>query len=155
RRHPGPGRLEPLPLHLHRAGGRGVKRATVEVGWKSIPGQRHRAEGRENEDAVVVTTDHPLLDAVLLVADGMGGHALPHLAAQTAADRAREYLGSVPDAEEVASVSDLLRAAVDAANRAARELALQSGNGKAPGTTLTAAAVANGALYVAHVGDGS
>ena len=45
-------------------------RATVEVGWKSIPGLRHRAEGRENEDAVLVATDHPALDAVLLVAMG-------------------------------------------------------------------------------------
>ena len=34
-------------------------RATVRVGWKSIAGQRHRAEGRENEDALIVSIADP------------------------------------------------------------------------------------------------
>src|SRR5687767_11535592 len=118
-----------------------MKRATVAVGWKSIAGQRHRAEGRENEDAVVVATEHPLLDVVLLVADGMGGHALPQLAAQTAAAAARDYLETGIQAEEGEPITDRLREAMRAANRAVRELALQSPNGKAPGTTLTAAVI--------------
>src|SRR5438128_1706119 len=132
-------------------------RATVEVGWKSIPGGRHRAEGRENEDAVLVATDHPALDAVLLVADGMGGHPLPQVAAQTAAACAREYLGR--GAAHRASIPDLLRGAVAFAERGVRELAGREtppgpppppsaqvtgrgSSGCAPGTTLTIAVIA-------------
>src|SRR5947199_319732 len=128
-------------------------RATVEVGWKSMSGGRHRTEGRENEDAVLVATDHPALDAVLLVADGMGGHPEPQLAAQTAAACAREYLSR--GATHRASLPDLLRGAVAFAERGVRELASRATNGKAPGTTLTVAVIAEGALHIAHLGDGS
>src|SRR5262245_26731442 len=95
-----------------------MTRATLRLGWKSIPGQRHRAEARDNEDAVLVATDHPLLDAVLLVADGMGGHALPQLAAQTAARSVQEFLGEPHRLTASSSLGAALRAAVEHANLA-------------------------------------
>ena len=64
-------------------------RTAVELGWKSIPGHRHRVEGRENEDAVLTSLEHPYFDALMVVADGMGGHPEPRRAAQTAVAAAR------------------------------------------------------------------
>lgn len=130
-------------------------RATVRVGWKSIAGQRHRAEGRENEDALVVSTEHPLLDAVLVVADGMGGHPLPRAAATAAAQAAEDYLNDRARLNEDGRVGRWLEEAVDEARRHVLALGEDAGDGKPPGTTLTVAAVAGGALHVAHVGDGS
>lgn len=127
-------------------------RASIQVGWKSIPGQRHRAEGRENEDAVVVATGEAALDALLLVADGMGGHSQPQLAAQTAAGEARAFLAAAERGER--PLGEQLRLAVARADAAVTALGGQ-GNGKPPGTTLTIAAVCDGQLHLAHVGDGS
>ena len=43
-------------------------RTDVRLGWKSIPGHRHLVEGRENEDAVLTTEEHPYFDALMLLA---------------------------------------------------------------------------------------
>jgi serine/threonine protein phosphatase PrpC len=138
-------------------------RTDVKMGWKSIPGHRHLIEGRENEDAVLTLQEHPYFDALMIVADGMGGHPEPRLAAQTAAAAAREFLSQPERLVELANrrveVASVLRAGVEYANGRVRRLAsrVPSGRGsdKPPGCTLTVAAVADGRLAVAHVGDGS
>ncbi|MBI3910380.1 MAG: protein phosphatase 2C domain-containing protein [Armatimonadetes bacterium] len=132
-----------------------MKRAALLVGAKSIPGHRHHVEGRANEDVIFTRTDHPLLDGLFIVADGMGGHPRPQEAAQTAAQAAREFLCLPDRLSAYADLPELLRAAVRHANRHVRGLAGTEENGKRPGTTLTVAAVAHGILHVAHVGDGS
>ncbi len=132
-----------------------MTRATLAVGWKSIPGARHRDEGRPNEDAVVVATDHPVIDALLLVADGLGGHPLPDTAARTAAAAARSALEKIGRPEHPDTTRRTVRDAVLSAHRHVQALAPAADNGKPPGTTLTAAVVAAGVLHVAHVGDGS
>jgi serine/threonine protein phosphatase PrpC len=95
----------------------------------------------------------------MIVADGMGGHAEPRLAAQTAANAARDFLFH-PDRlgellERRTEPLDLLRRAVEHANAHVRRLADASPGVKAPGSTLTVAVVANGRFAAAHVGDGS
>jgi serine/threonine protein phosphatase PrpC len=134
-------------------------RTEVRLGWKSIPGHRHRVEGRENQDLVLTSREHPYFDALMIVADGMGGHAEPRLAAQTAANAARDFLfhpdrlGELLDRRT--EPLDLLRRAVEHANAHVRRLADASPGVKAPGSTLTVAVVANGRFAAAHVGDGS
>jgi len=137
-----------------------MRRAELRLGWKSIPGYRHQVEGRENEDAVLVEQEHPFFDAVMLVADGMGGHPEPKLASETAAGAAREFLLDPARWQPLLS-SDargparLLREAVQHANAAVVDLARQVGEGNPPGTTLSAAVIAGGRLFLAHAGDGS
>jgi len=129
-------------------------RAEVELAWKTKAGHRHQLEGLDNEDAVFVTRDHPLFDALLIVADGMGGHPRPREASETAVQAAQEFLS---DPARLESAGDVARALFDAL-WAAHEAVCRLRNGssrRAPGTTLSVAAVVEGMLYVAHVGDGS
>lgn len=127
-----------------------MRRAEVRLGWKTQPGHRHRVEGRANEDAVYVTADHPAFDALLLVADGMGGHPRPGEASAAAVQAALDTLAGAGAEDPPAAAS----AALQAAARAVQ--ALRAGDGRRePGTTLTVALIAAGVLHVGHVGDGS
>lgn len=133
-------------------------RAEVQLAWKTQAGHRHQMEGRENEDAVFVTYDHPLFDAVVMVADGMGGHPRPREASEAAVRAARALLFDSNALQPALSgsgggIAQALAAATHAAHRAVR--GLRTGAGKAPGTTLSVAVLADGALHLAHVGDGS
>src|SRR5207248_6559016 len=95
-------------------------RTDVRLGWKSIPGYRHQVEGRENEDAVLTAQEHPYFDALMFLADGMGGHPEPRLAAHTAIGAARDYLFQPGRLDELtagrADVAAVLRRAVEHAN---------------------------------------
>ena len=89
--------------------------------------------------------------ALLVVADGMGGHALGELASQTAVKAFAESLfaslAKQPNEKEKA-----LRDAIDHANNAVYRLAREEGKGR-PGTTLTALILGDDSFYIAHVGD--
>ena len=130
-------------------------RCRLSVGWKSVAGQHHRASGRENEDAVLVTTETRPFDAVLVVADGMGGHPEPRLAAQQAAQAAYDFLTQPRRWPPQAAPPQLLEAAVAHGQNAVATLGDRARHGKAPGTTLSIAVVVGGELFVGHVGDGS
>jgi protein phosphatase len=129
-------------------------RTEIQLAWKTQAGHRHQVEGLENEDAVFVTQQHPLFDAVLMVADGMGGHPRPREASEVAVRTARELLFDPERLQKSGDVRRSLAGAVAAAHRAVAALR-KPGGGKAPGTTLSVAVVMDGALHVAHVGDGS
>jgi len=89
--------------------------------------------------------------ALLVVADGMGGHALGELASQTAVKAFAESLfaslAKQPNEKEKA-----LKDAIDHANNAVYRLAREEGKGR-PGTTLTALILGDDSFYIAHVGD--
>jgi PPM family protein phosphatase len=109
---------------------------------------------QHNEDAVYVmdwtTRPGPLtLQALLVVADGMGGHQRGGWASQTAIEAVK---GVINAAEPDANVEDTLRAAVAAANHAVYSGAGEV-TGARPGTTLTIAAVQGMRCIVAQVGD--
>lgn len=128
-----------------------MPRLVLALAGKTQAGHRHRVEGLENQDAFFITSRHPLFDAVLMVADGMGGHPRPREAAETAVRTAQQRLAA-PDAP--LEPAALLRSATRAAHEAVRALA-DPGAPKPPGTTLSLAVVLDGCLHVAHVGDGS
>jgi protein phosphatase len=141
-----------------------MPRADVDLAWKTQAGHRHQVEGRENEDAVFVTHQHALFDAVLMVADGMGGHPRPREASELAVRMARELLFDRKQLERAGGIRQALETAVGVAHRGVCALrttasgthgSYATGSGKAPGTTLSIAVVAEGMLHVAHVGDGS
>lgn len=129
-------------------------RADVQLAWKTQAGHRHQVEGLGNEDSAFVTDDHPLFDAVLMVADGMGGHPRPQEASQTAVRAAREFLWDPARLRTSGDPGRAALAAVLTAHEAVR--ALHTGaTRKPPGTTLSVAVLAGGQAYIAHVGDGS
>ncbi|HTE17503.1 MAG TPA: protein phosphatase 2C domain-containing protein [Armatimonadota bacterium] len=129
-------------------------RADVQLASKTQAGHRHQVEGLANEDAVFVTHQHPVFDAVLMVADGMGGHPRPREASEIAVRTAREFLFDRGQLEKSGDIQRALAGALAAANRAVRSLNAGGGS-RPPGTTLSIAVVAEGVLHVAHVGDGS
>src|SRR3954470_8863252 len=105
-------------------------RTDVRLGWKSIPGHRHLVEGRENEHAVLTSEEHPYFDALMLLADGLGGHPEPRLAAQTAIGAARDFLFRPERLGELtgrrAEPAAVLRRAVEHANAHVRRLAARA-----------------------------
>lgn len=96
------------------------------------------------------------LDAALLlvVCDGMGGAAAGEVASRMAADRlatelgAADFSSSSPD-----QIASLMDHAVQQANADIHAAAVANPNQKGMGTTLTAAVVTPGRLYVSQVGD--
>lgn len=127
--------------------------AEVRLAWKTQAGHRHQVEGLDNEDAVFVTQQHPLFDAILMVADGMGGHPRPREASELAVRAARELLFDPQRLAAAPGIDQALSGAIQAAHAAVRSL--WKGSGKPPGTTLSIAVLAEGVLHVGHVGDGS
>src|SRR5205085_434312 len=86
---------------------------------------------------------------LLIVADGMGGHAAGEVAAGLAVDNiASSYLAS---GDDDAGVS--LRRAFYLANEAVREQAAQDANVAGMGATCVAVALRDQRLYTAHAGD--
>ena len=106
-----------------------------------------------NEDTVTYVlprADDPALryGALLLVADGMGGHAAGEVASQMAAEaiRQRYYESDGP-------VPDVLRRCFAFANEAIHGRGQSDPDCTGMGTTCTAIVVQQGHAYLAHVGD--
>lgn len=116
---------------------------------------------QRNEDSALVTTSLAVGDSVmppfgvLIVADGMGGHSDGEMASQLASRIvAREVMSQVyapslgiDSSEPGKPIQDILQESVRQANWQVNTRNPESG------TTLTAALVVSGRLYVAHVGD--
>jgi serine/threonine protein phosphatase PrpC len=106
-----------------------------------------------NEDAVAYVipgSDHPnaARGSLLIVADGMGGHAAGEIASGLAVEVVRRsyYVGTEP-------VSQSLMIAFEAAHRAILEHGRKFPECSGMGTTCTALVVRDGQLWLAHVGD--
>ncbi|MBW3603362.1 MAG: Stp1/IreP family PP2C-type Ser/Thr phosphatase [Actinobacteria bacterium] len=90
-------------------------------------------------------------DAVFAVADGMGGHQAGEIASDAALEPLRDI--DLLDVTGPADIGDLLATAVREANTLVVERAAQDPQLEGMGTTLTAVAIREGQLHVAHVGD--
>jgi protein phosphatase len=86
--------------------------------------------------------------SLLLVADGMGGHAAGEVASALAAEVVRRVFYELEGSEP-----ELLGAAFAAANQAIFEHSQHDPNCAGMGTTCTALAVREGRAWLAHVGD--
>ncbi len=118
----------------------------LRVAWATDPG----LEREENEDAVVVWRNKAGLDTLLVVCDGMGGHA----AGQTASSIASKTLTRVlaEDGDEGPNV-DRLKRACKQANTAVYAASEENPEWKGMGSTLVVVAIQGGELGLLNVGD--
>ena len=102
-----------------------------------------------NEDnlAVLLGEDAPLGDAILAVADGMGGHSAGEIASQISLDSLIDTLSSKASPTEKS-----LREAVEVANKRVYSASFL-GNLQGMGTTLVAGLLAGGVLFISNIGD--
>ena len=118
----------------------------LRVAWATDPG----LEREENEDAVVVWRNKAGLDTLLVVCDGMGGHA----AGQTASSIASKTITRVlaEDGDEGPDV-DRLKRACKQANTAVFEASEENPEWKGMGSTVVVAAIRGGEVGLLNVGD--
>jgi PPM family protein phosphatase len=118
----------------------------LRVAWATDPG----LEREENEDAVVVWRNKAGLDTLLVVCDGMGGHA----AGQTASSITSKTLTRVlaEDGDEGPNV-DRLKRACKQANAAVFAAAEENPEWKGMGSTLVVVAIQGTELGLLNVGD--
>jgi PPM family protein phosphatase len=118
----------------------------LRVAWATDPG----LEREENEDAVVVWRNKAGLDTLLVVCDGMGGHA----AGQTASSIASKTITRVlaEDGDEGPDVERLKRACKKA-NTAVFEASEENPEWKGMGSTVVVVAIRGNELGLLNVGD--
>jgi len=118
----------------------------LRVAWATDPG----LEREENEDSVVVWRNKAGLDTLLVVCDGMGGHA----AGQTASSIASKTITRVlaEDGDEGPDVDRLARACKQA-NTAVFQAAEENPEWKGMGSTVVVVAIRGTELGVLNVGD--
>ena len=108
---------------------------------------------RENNEDVLYASVDPVgnLPNLFLVADGMGGHKAGEVASRSAMEFFLKYINETPcnDGE----LLDYMTGAVKYANNAVFELSLSDMAYFGMGTTLSACVVADGKVYIAHIGD--
>jgi protein phosphatase len=117
---------------------------------KTASGTDPGLEREENEDSVVVLRNKAGLDTLLVVCDGMGGHA----AGQTASSIASKTFAAVlaEDGDEGPDVNRLRRACKQA-NTAVYEAARKNPEWAGMGSTLVVVGIRGGELALVNVGD--
>jgi protein phosphatase len=118
----------------------------LRIAWATDPG----LEREENEDSVAVWRNKAGLDTLLVVCDGMGGHA----AGQTASSIAvRTVTGMLAEDGQEGPDPDRLKRACKAANSAVFKAAQDNPDWAGMGSTMVVVAIRNGELAVLNVGD--
>ena len=116
----------------------------LRLAWASDPG----LERDQNEDSVYVAQDVGKLDAVLLVADGMGGHQAGQVASRLVVKTVAEELEGNGEMS-----SDHLKEVLAKANTAVYESAHARSENAGMGSTLVLVAIRGDRLAVLNVGD--
>jgi protein phosphatase len=118
----------------------------VQLAWATDPGLQRE----ENEDSVLVWRDRAGVEALLVVCDGMGGHAAGHLASSIAAETISSSLSR--DGKKGVGVERLEAATADA-NTAVHASAQQNPAWTGMGSTMTVVAIDGGNLGLINIGD--
>jgi serine/threonine protein phosphatase PrpC len=118
----------------------------LRVAWATDPG----LEREENEDAVVVWRNKAGLDTLLVVCDGMGGHAAGQTASSITSKTVTRVLAE--DGDEGPNV-DRLRRACKQANSAVFAASEENPEWKGMGSTLVVVAIQGTELGLLNVGD--
>ncbi|MDQ6746545.1 MAG: protein phosphatase 2C domain-containing protein, partial [Candidatus Dormibacteraeota bacterium] len=116
----------------------------LRLAWATDPGLRRE----HNEDSVFVGRNVGKLDALLVVADGMGGHASGQVASRIVADT---VAGEMKGHGGIAG--DQLTRALTQANTAVFDASRTKAEHAGMGSTLVLAAIKDGRLGLLNVGD--
>jgi len=118
----------------------------IRLAFGTDPGLQRQ----ENEDSVLVWEGRAGLDALLVVCDGMGGHAAGHLASSIAV----ETFASTLAADGAAGAEpDRLRSAGARSNSAVHQASQKNPEWAGMGSTLTVVAIDKDRLALVNVGD--
>ena len=113
---------------------------------------------QNNEDNLYISEN----DGLLLVADGMGGHASGEVASKITVDIMREYFNGVKEGQQLqigpyqddfSQATNRLGSAIRLANQAIYEAAKGNPLWHGMGTTIAATLITGNRLSIAHVGD--
>src|ERR1700675_109431 len=118
----------------------------LRIAWATDPG----LEREENEDAVVVWRNKAGLDTLLVVCDGMGGHAAGQTASSIASKTVTRILAE--DGQEGPEIERLKRACKEA-NTAVFEAARDNPEWTGMGSTMVIAAIRAGEMAVLNGGE--
>jgi PPM family protein phosphatase len=140
--------------------------ARVEAHWSATVGfLSDTGRSRErNEDSFAVHVPYGnspadgTVDALFVVADGMGGHEAGHVASRLVTERVAAALTAPSDSVQdpptpEPSMPERLERLLQAVNRELVDMAEARAIARGAGSTLTAAVLRDSALYLAHVGD--
>jgi len=128
-------------------------RMNFSVGAKTDPGRR-----ANNEDYLVLVHGKErnlTVDAILIVADGMGGRNFGERASETAGTVAADTLSEMlaaPKGRQI-PVQDAIGSALRKANAAVYELSQSGKDHEGMGTTCVVAVITEDRLFVGHAGD--
>jgi serine/threonine protein phosphatase PrpC len=118
----------------------------LKIAWATDPG----LEREENEDSVLVWRNKAGLDTLIVVCDGMGGHA----AGQQASSIAVKTVTTVLAEDGGQGIdADRLKKACKEANSAVFNAAKDNPDWLGMGSTIVIAAIRNGELGLLNVGD--
>ena len=118
----------------------------LRIAWATDPG----LEREENEDSVTVWRNKAGLDTLIVVCDGMGGHAAGQHASSIAVKTVTKVLSE--DGQQGIEI-DRLRKACKEANTAVFEAARDNPEWAGMGSTMVIAAIRSGELALLNVGD--
>ncbi|HOE16301.1 MAG TPA: Stp1/IreP family PP2C-type Ser/Thr phosphatase [Syntrophorhabdaceae bacterium] len=113
---------------------------------------------KNNEDNLYISEN----DGLLVVADGMGGHASGEVASKITVDMMRDYFNAVkeghqlqigPYQDDLSEPTNRLGSAIRLANQAIYEAAKDNPLWYGMGTTIAAVLITGNRLSIAHVGD--
>ena len=107
---------------------------------------------RMNQDTYAIREAEKKPNAIVAVCDGMGGAAAGNVASVVAVNHFMSVLEPLLESDEMPSV-DVINQAVDAANSAVYEMALEDRELEGMGTTLVAAYICGNQVRVVNVGD--
>ena len=114
------------------------------LAWATDPGLARE----NNEDSVFVSRDMGSLDALLVVADGMGGHASGQVASKLVADTVSDELS---DAGNIGGED--LKAVLAKVNSTVYQASLAQSENAGMGSTVVMAAIKDGRMCLLNVGD--
>jgi len=118
----------------------------LKIAWATDPG----LEREENEDSVAVWRNKAGLDTLIVVCDGMGGHAAGQHASSIAVKTLTRVLAE--DGQEGPEV-DRLKRALKEANAAVFKASHENPEWSGMGSTMVVAAIRNGECALLNVGD--
>jgi len=116
----------------------------LNLAWATDPGLARE----NNEDSVFVSRDMGRLDALLVVADGMGGHASGQVASRLVAETVSDELSDAGDIR-----GEDLKAVLVKVNSTVYQASLTQSENAGMGSTLVMAAIKDGRLSLLNVGD--